>query len=342
MTSKMMNSNVELTKEIISNINYWLYAVEDAKQSGDIGLEGLSDEESNIAKAFNAGINLPEAFDLSINLICQISPTLTSGPRTDEWIALISMAINNIPQKYENRLCVLYNLVGFMQAETNNPSRAFHSYQQARSHASLENNVRELGIAKLGIARHFMRSNQYDLAMDHALEVIRELESEKSLKGIIVAGWNILGVIAMHRQNFQEAKQFFNLVMGMYSAQTWDSQYAAALGNLAILFWQEEKHLQCLKYLARSRRVFVNQHNYSCLHQIDYLFGITFAKLEWWGKAQKSFLRANISCLTHLPNLSFLRHLYICIATTCHKDNNIELATYYLNKSIQLSYDVQA
>ena len=335
----MKNCKFELTNGILANINYWLHIVENAKEGGDIYQKGLGVDESNIAKAFQAGIKLRQSFGLSIDLINQISQPLASGPRIDEWITLISMAITNIPREYEKRLCVLHNLLGLLYIGTNRPFQAFNAYQQAHSLASVEHNIRELGIAKLGIARYFLQNKQYDLAKDYARGVIREMEGKKSLKGIFAAGWNMLGVISVNQNNFLEAKRLFKLVIKMYRAQTKDAQYAVTLGNLAIVFSQEEKYLQSLRYLARCRRILLNQHSPSHVRQIDYLFGLTFMKLEWWDKAEKSFIRAIASSLANIPDLSFLCHLYECLGAVCQKNRNIELATHYLKKSIQLSSD---
>ena len=73
----MKQNDSALKDEIIANINYWQHIVEDAEARGDSSLQSLAIDETNMTKAFSAGIGTPQTFDLSIDLLCQIGRSRT-------------------------------------------------------------------------------------------------------------------------------------------------------------------------------------------------------------------------------------------------------------------------
>ncbi|MGM0555828.1 MAG: tetratricopeptide repeat protein [Myxococcota bacterium] len=150
---------------------------------------------------------------------------------------------------------------GELEIRQGNFEGALDTFSQAREVLPAGSNAPTLNIRTiLGDAEAYYLAGEHETAADAAHEVLEQVESANSLDEVdqrtieraALKAHNLLGKVAIYREDYDEAADYFDSVRRTAVEWGWRSEVCRADGNLGIIEMQKGANDAALRYLRRA------------------------------------------------------------------------------------------
>lgn len=206
---------------IISNCRYWLNRVnEDA--------DAVLRETSQLLKGLTYSLSLPDAWDLTRNLILQLSPAMLRRGQLVTWQSYLLRAIaqsrnKNDPAEIDFRLQLgnLYRLQGRLPEAEQCLQEALRLCDHHQSRTHYWTSVNQLGL----VAR---LAGNHEQAIGYCQQVLNEPDLPLRDRAEAL---NVMGLVAYDQRRWEEALDFFDQALSDYHTLNDTYQQARIFNN---------------------------------------------------------------------------------------------------------------
>ena len=181
-------------------------------------------------------------------LICASQVLLAQLSETDSLKGVLDQNLQD-PEKLH-----VLNQLGTKLYESKPDESLFYS-RQAEKLAITSDNKSALGVAKINIARYYIRNALYDsalFALDNALGICREIDEKPRIAQVL----NLIGYIYSQRSNYAVAEGYYQEAMELFIAVDEKKGLAKLLKDFGIIYKEQGYYHTALDYCQRSLRIY--------------------------------------------------------------------------------------
>ena len=144
-------------------------------------------------------------------------------------------------------------VAGHVYSSLNNDELAIENYSNCLTFFKSANDSNGISYTYSGLGIVYYDNKEYDEALNNYLNAeIYWTDSESSLKADL---WNNIGALYIEKQDYQNARYYYNKALRFYKAENWSSEISMVYYNLGELYLLENDIVKATEYFNKSLKI---------------------------------------------------------------------------------------
>ncbi len=323
-------TNPQFIESIQAGLRYWQQKTETL---GPEQVRWLDQRRKNLHQAVLFGLNQPETWEDTAQLLLQTFDFSEWRGYWSEWIPVLEQALANAPER-ETVLCGrLQNRLGQLYRLDNRLAEAEEQHKAALKLAQqLENDELRL-ISYTCLAEFYFRQGNVDQTRVYgqlALDIVQAVPDLERMRGFT---HKILGHIEEYVGNWSEAINHLQKAVQIWRTLENDNYLARCLNDLGNVFSKKEEFTLAQQAYEEAGAVLEPTNNVLDKARVSQNLGVLYYRQEKWAEAEAAFLKIDPIALKEQKELNLLAlfhnnlgNVYVKSAQFSRAIENLELA----------------
>ena len=280
----------EFTESILAGLAYWQEAT---REIDDQAITALDRERQNLYRAVQHGLALPQAWDITAEIVLSAIPLIIRQLYRQEWIPVMEQLVRHSPTGRQETNFDLLIQLGRLQRLQQNRGSAMKTLQEAEAVAGQLEDGQALARAYYNIGRLHLDARHYPAAEEAsqgALEILDTLDGvDQSLVAWIL---NTLAKVAQVKGEFDLAYEYYSRSTAIWRALSDQTGVARALIDLATNFRYSGQPDKAIMHYQEAERLLSPTANELDKTKVGINLGSTYADIKEYALAEETFRKA--------------------------------------------------